>query len=427
MIKLEYFFKSKFISSFILFFSIFLIYLPIYLDLILFLLLSLILRFNSYKMFNTGVFVIIFIVIISFLNFNKNNTKKFYREHEKWASNGTYKENIKDHIIMPYGDLIAMDLPFSNKSDRFLKSISEPRNVNFYTDEFGFRNKPRKIKDSKIILVGDSMIVGNGNDQDLIASYSLEKIIGHKVASIAYPSGPQDYESYIKNSLKILNDEAQIYVFYFEGNDFMDFGNIDKFYNCKFINKQLNYKIYSQLCLLSLNKHYKFFDRAKNSILKRIHIKNESLFKEIKKKRESLLKKIFFINESIVEFKTINNKPIAFHKTYTAVTKLDNLKFYTFTDIDVLKRVNGVFFIPTKFRVYSNNFDEVLSSSSFEYIKTEYNKHEIPSYDLTNCLRIAANHELKRNKFVYWRDDTHWNHLGIEYAMKCVAKDITSN
>jgi hypothetical protein len=47
--------------------------------------------------------------------------------------------------------LIAMDLPFSNKSDRFLKSISEPRNVNFYTDEFGFRNKPRKIKDSKII------------------------------------------------------------------------------------------------------------------------------------------------------------------------------------------------------------------------------------------------------------------------------------
>ncbi|MBK6608712.1 MAG: hypothetical protein IPG24_25330 [Leptospiraceae bacterium] len=49
----------------------------------------------------------------------------------------------------------------------------------------------------------------------------------------------------------------------------------------------------------------------------------------------------------------------------------------------------------------------------------------IPVYDLTSCLQDAAINSISSEEYVYWRDDTHWNHLGIFAAMKCVAQNLS--
>ena len=44
-------------------------------------------------------------------------------------------------------------------------------------------------------------------------------------------------------------------------------------------------------------------------------------------------------------------------------------------------------------------------------------------YDLTALMKKKAEEYLIDDKFLYWRDDTHWNHNGIFVAMTFI-KDI---
>jgi hypothetical protein len=47
--------------------------------------------------------------------------------------------------------------------------------------------------------------------------------------------------------------------------------------------------------------------------------------------------------------------------------------------------------------------------------------------DLTNILIISAEKNLKKNRFIYWRDDTHWNEFGIFSAMKYISNSKSIN
>ena len=47
-------------------------------------------------------------------------------------------------------------------------------------------------------------------------------------------------------------------------------------------------------------------------------------------------------------------------------------------------------------------------------------------YDLSKILSVEASRLLPDNKYVYWRDDSHWNGDGIKAAMEYLAQEINS-
>jgi hypothetical protein len=44
----------------------------------------------------------------------------------------------------------------------------------------------------------------------------------------------------------------------------------------------------------------------------------------------------------------------------------------------------------------------------------------VPVMDLTPTLRAEATNALMQGEFVFWPDDTHWNHRGIHAAARAV-------
>ena len=73
-----------------------------------------------------------------------------------------------------------------------------------------------------------------------------------------------------------------------------------------------------------------------------------------------------------------------------------------------------IFFIPIKYNVYSKYINnEDIDKNDFEFLKDNYNKLGIDVVDLTDLLMLSAEKYQKKGKFIYWRDDTHWNVNGI--------------
>ena len=48
----------------------------------------------------------------------------------------------------------------------------------------------------------------------------------------------------------------------------------------------------------------------------------------------------------------------------------------------------------------------------------------MPVVDLTEIFIKHAQLKLSKNKYLFWRDDTHWNPDGIKIGMECVSKFI---
>ena len=79
-----------------------------------------------------------------------------------------------------------------------------------------------------------------------------------------------------------------------------------------------------------------------------------------------------------------------------------------------------VVFIPTKYRVY-HDLDKNLP---LEILQKGYEKFSTEVIDLTPVLKSAAIEKSKQGKFVFWRDDTHWNGMGIEAVANHLAKKL---
>ena len=99
---------------------------------------------------------------------------------------------------------------------------------------------------------------------------------------------------------------------------------------------------------------------------------------------------------------------------------------YIFRDKKILERVNGFFFIPVKLRIYSDFIDSVQinKNSPLEFLKNSYSKINKPVYDLTEIMKLSVKKYLLEGKYLYWRDDTHWNYYGIFESMKYVNSII---
>jgi len=345
----------------------------------------------------------IFIINISFGKNEKYGY--FYRAHEKYKTQkARYQQNISDTIFMPYGDIYALD----TRSDKKKDLIKEPRKQKFITDIYGIRNNLTKIEDAEIILVGDSFITANGTTQKYIPANILSEISGKKVASLSYGGlNPAEYQMIINKYINIIKEDAKIFVFYFEGNDF-----VKKIYKK---NKSKSFRAGK-----FIKTFYEKLEKNKDKFLLTVLSEKNYFLRNIRVKSHLINQKIFSIideNKKSIKYFEIKNKTVGF--LYTDNSDINEFGTYIFQNKKILKRIDGFFFIPTKLRVYSDYIDTINYNNNYKlkFLKNSYSHLNIPVYDLTKIMRLSVSKYLSKEKYLYWRDDTHWNQYGIFEAM----------
>ncbi len=413
----------KIITNILLSTSLFLIIssfgLPIIIDLLLLFTIFYLIRFNYFV--NLIVINFSLIILTILLNILMIKTIKdedlFYRAHEKFISkDGIYQKNISSEIHMPFGDIVA-----NATCKIFDEEIIEPRIQKFVTDKNGFRNDKFEINDAEIILVGDSFIAGTSNSQENIPANILGKLTNKKVSAITVIEGPNYYKMHIEKNLAKLDKNAKILLFYFAGNDF----------NYQFTKNKKNiyyegipipyfkYKISFGYSRLERNKD-KFFIQILSNIYER-----NFLYKKIRPKSQRLFKGILdrWTQNCPVEYHKINNTKVAFF--YNAPKNFIKVSTEIIRDQRILDKIKKIYYIPTKLQIYSKFInDEKINNDDYEYLKSNYEKLGIEVEDLTDVLILSAEKNLKKDKFIFWKDDTHWNKLGIISAMQHISNNI---
>ena len=412
----------KLLLSILLFLLIASFGLPILLDLLIVLIIVFLVKFRFYSLIILNFSILIISILANTTLINNFNEEKnvFYRSHEKfYYKNGIYKKNINSKMTMPHGDILATDYCDKYKN----KNISKSRFQKFITDENGYRNNSIKIDDAEIILVGDSFIAGSSNTQEHTPANILKQITNKNIYSITVISDPKHYELNLIHHLDKISPSAKIFLFYFAGNDFeYELQDSDKFKY--FQNKPIsNFKYNTRFTYESLERSKdRFFINRLGSIYKKNYF-----YKKIRPKSQRYYKRILAIwtDTCPVSYHQINNQNIGFY--YQPIKNYKNVSTYILKDPRLVKKIKGVFFIPIKYNVYSkfiNNED--IDKNDFKFLKDNYNKLGIDVVDLTDLLISSAEKYQKKGKFIYWRDDTHWNINGINEVMKKI-KELIAN
>jgi len=390
---------------FLLLASISLLALPIWADIILSLLIMLLLRFNAWSMITAIISILVMCLGLSFYPLPKD-APVYYREHEEYTRGDAYAKNVSVIIDQPYGDLYAIDAGVNpDKRER----MKEPRVVEFITDQYGYRNNLFSIEEADVILGGDSYVVGTGNSQDDIPANILSRLTGLKIASIAHPGYAASYMPRIKRLLDKIRDDAKIYLFFCEGGDIGVRVDSPKSQVGDLINRYL---------------HYEY---QKDLLLKAIYPQESVFFRKVRAQSHILNRRILGLNN--VEYFNINGDIVGELKDRVAKHTPYQVDVYIIKDSEMLKRLNGIFFVPNKYRVYAKYVtddpvpDKVITELKRVYAEV-YAEFNIPVYDLTPVLQKRADELIREKKYVYWRDDTHWNRYGIEVAMECVKEVI---
>jgi hypothetical protein len=374
-------------------------------------------------------------LFLSFLWGDRGSSGIWYREHEKWAVGQKYIPLVKDVVQQPFGDLVA-----TNRSSTFsqINALKEPRTVRFQTDKFGYRNS-KDISKAKFVFVGDSFIVGNGTDQSEIASEWFGKFTDENIANVAFPGIPEQYEERMLSMINNIDKNASLIIFYYEGNDFY-----------RSSPPNLNFSLLSKISI-----NYDKLELQKDRALVYLHPRDQTLFRLIRRSSYTINTKIRDIikrnrvvqtnetnnmidngnknqplenksSDEVVEIRQVGEKLIGFIGYENLATEQNNLKAHIFQDSYLLSRIDAVVFIPTKWRVYSQWVSAEPTESAFNFLSESYSKLNIPVYDLSKILSVEASRLLPDNKYVYWRDDSHWNGYGIKAAMEYLAQEINS-
>jgi hypothetical protein len=382
-----------------------LLMLPLWCDLLLWLFILLVFKWDIRQV---SVFMVMIVVVLSALQIfspyvitPEIEQRVFYREYEKYIGETSYTPNVNDVIHMNYGDIYVID----GGKDMRRELVKEKRDQIFITDKYGFRNDRSSIEEADILLIGDSYVAGSTTSQPDIPSNVLADITGKKVATLSYPSGPTEYEKiYMSEYKDKFRDDAKIFIFYFEGNDFYVWNKK----SAKSKRKPINWA-----------SEYIQLEQYKDKLLGFIYGKYSLLYKKIRGTSHAMNKLIFI--PSMNSYYKTGDKMMGYLKPYNRAAEMDYAIAPVISTEELRSKITAVVFIPTKYRVYSDILGKTLKPSpSRDFIKREYKKLEVPVIDLTPALARRAQELLPKGQYVYWRDDTHWGPHGIRAAMECL-------
>jgi hypothetical protein len=321
----------------------------------------------------------------------------YYRPHERYATwdarhgHRAYQPDISVRMHVPHGDLQALTR----------EPIAEPRDVTFRTDADGFRNDTDYAGESWVLL-GDSFIAGNGTAQeDLLQRHLAERDV--RAYNRGFPGGITDYEQFWRSS-RARSAESGAVLFLFEGNDFPErVGRRERSPWRTALDRRIRNATAAFRTLPTW--------RVTRSLAARV-----ARLGSIRAGAE-------------VEVHELAGLPLAFYAPYVRHTRGEALVDMDGFDASfgrLAPRLRAVFFIPTKYRVYQPwiSPEEALPNASWRHLAALCAARDLPCFDLTAALRRRAAELLARKRFIWWRDDTHWNGAGIEAAAERVAEAL---
>jgi hypothetical protein len=337
----------------------------------------------------------------------------YYRPHERLANDQTRAYHTSQRITMqsPHGDLLAID-PLLDPS------IAEPRELVFVTDSLGFRNSA-DYAGERLILVGDSFVVGNGNSQDDTLTSVLRAKFNIAAYNVAFPDGPHGYALRISEAKARFGDETCVVVIMFEGNDFRDIepadlaaremvpGAAQEFVKWYF----RSIKERSQLSRVVFG----LYTRGLELYRQRSHGAGVP-FEPVEAERKT------FVGQ-------VGGRDMAFLAGYASVVKRDS-----YSDLGYLlgrfaeHRPDHIVFVPDKYRVYAPLLDvdavTSLPNSQWEHLDDVARALQVPVLDLTPALHRISSAGLPDGLTTFWRDDTHWNKFGISVAAEEIVGSL---
>jgi hypothetical protein len=336
-----------------------------------------------------------------------------YREHEMFMRTGqVYEASVDATVFQPHGDLLAID-PLAPAE------LRQPRTVHFRTDSLGYRNSSG-YNGQRNVLVGDSFTVGNGTDWPETLSPLLAALTGVDSYQIGFPSAPIDYERRAAWFVSMIDPQARLSFFIFEGNDFENStGQMAVLGSPR--------PMLPAWVAAILNQ----YDRIRTDVLRPLW--TFLAYSPIAYSASRRIERTF-IDRDLTQVSTyrIGGKLMGFYEPQNIASVDPHPALILDMNPNVLRRTACIFFVPSKLRVYREQLPESAQrqiaepSPAYEVLARAYAPYELPVIDLTPILRQAAASNLAADKYVFWRDDTHWNGLGMAAVAPTVAECIRS-
>jgi hypothetical protein len=313
---------------------------------------------------------------------------------------GLYKPGRQGKMYIPFGDMVAMDR--STKP-----AIAEPRWVRYHIDAAGFRNDA-DYAGQKILLVGDSFVVGSGSSQEDILSDQLKRDYGILAYNLGFPGELHSYVRYVEGFFKTHPSGPKAYIFLFEGNDFPlpkpgavapSKKKPSEPSSIEIARKEMQQSFKE---LLVYRYAFSFF-----------HILNDRL-------RPNAYPRV-----TVMTLQGPGHLSLGFLNAYVAVTKrasYDAGDDFALKLARIKEHLGGIFFIPTKFRVYYSMVEggprPPLPNAQWEKVQITASRVGVRCVNLTGPLQEESRRLLPSGKLTFWKDDSHWNRYGMAVAAR---------
>ena len=333
----------------------------------------------------------------------------YYRAHEILAEETRYRPNQRIEMTESHGDLLAID-------PRLDRALAEPKEMVFETDARGFRNADRATAGG-LLIIGDSLVVGIANTQADTLTAQLASRFGIAAYNMGFPAGPFQYANTVAAARAELGAETCIVVVMFEGNDFQIIDPAELAARSAVPRAvQQSIKAYFEAVKAPFELAKVFFGLYSQAIERlRAMAEDSSLPGDA---------------ESDVTFtRHVAGAPMVFLKGYADVVQRTKYQDFDYILDQFAPAVPDLFvFVPDKFRVYAGLLDEEpvasLPQAQLEHLSDVASALAVPLLDLTEALQDRSRSLLPQGEVTYWRDDTHWNRLGIEIAAGQIAESL---
>jgi len=394
------------------FLSVFLLMLPLYADLLLLSCACLLMRRGRAKTVLTSSVLLLAALLAAATVYESRTPYANYRTSPD--PEARYRAESPFHGFEPLVDVLY-PIPYGDLAEKpgFPASLRRARTIRFKTDPHGFRNDKAPAGE-QLLLVGDGFVSGSGIDHTDTLARTLRRLHGIDAYSLAAPGTLQQRFDGCLAFQKQIRRGADIALFFSEGGDFSGTG--------------LVVSVLPRLPKLAAYKYWRikqaFAGWLETHAGTRMFAFLQALF-------SGYDAELFRADNPHIVIERVGNQPIAFLAAHVDVANCETLAFHLpEPHLQVLRHVQAVYFIPTKYRVYHHLLAVAPGMTprqpppGVRALEQFFLPKGIPVYDLTPTLQEAAASALRNGELVHWADDTHWNAAGVRCAASFVAATI---
>jgi len=288
--------------------------------------------------------------------------------------------------------------------------IGQPRLMRYKTDSLGFRNDA-DYHNEPVLLVGDSFIAGSGNTQADLLSAQLTRDYGIPAYNLAFPGEVHSYVRYVQTFFKTHpSSDARVLLFLFEGNDFPPGQppSTDKIHK-------------TEAPPSAFRIARKEFQQSLKELV--VYRYAYSLFHILHQQ----WRRADYPQVTVFKVQGSRDLYLGFMDGYIKVTRrasYDGGEEFLEKLARIKDRLAGIFFIPTKFRVYYNMLDleprPPLPDAQWAFLQEQARRLGVRCVNLTGPLQEESRRLLPEGKLTFWKDDSHWNRYGMAVAARTI-------